>query len=125
MPREPPHVWRNDLSYRLFDPQEHPHVRAWLDADDNGRQARSITEVLKHGRVNATLPKGMDPADVTLEQAVTLLAARKPGRGKPAPGKPGRGKAGAKSGDLAKTRKAAPRRATRARRAPTPAESTD
>ncbi|HEX7075681.1 MAG TPA: type I DNA topoisomerase [Hyphomicrobiaceae bacterium] len=31
---------------------------------------------VKHGSVNATLPKGKDPAEVTLEEAVELLAAR-------------------------------------------------
>jgi DNA topoisomerase-1 len=36
---------------------------------------------VKHGDINATLPKGTDPAAVTLDQAVTLLAA-KAGRAK-------------------------------------------
>ena len=31
---------------------------------------------VKHGKVNATLPKGVDPQNVTVEQAVELIAAR-------------------------------------------------
>lgn len=31
---------------------------------------------VKHGKVNATIPKGTDPADVTLDQAVELLAKK-------------------------------------------------
>ena len=40
---------------------------------------------VNHGKVNATLPKGMDPASITLDQAVELIAARVekgPGRAK-------------------------------------------
>lgn len=32
---------------------------------------------VKHGRINATIPKDMDPETLTLEQAVVLLSARK------------------------------------------------
>jgi DNA topoisomerase-1 len=39
---------------------------------------------VNHGKVNATLPKSMDPAGVTLDQAVALIAARaEKGPGKP------------------------------------------
>ena len=31
---------------------------------------------VKHGKINATLPKGTDPQEVTLEQAVELVAAK-------------------------------------------------
>ena len=31
---------------------------------------------IKHGKINATLPKGVEPKDVTVEQAVTLIAER-------------------------------------------------
>ena len=31
---------------------------------------------IKHGKINATLPKGVDPKDVTVEQAVALIAER-------------------------------------------------
>ena len=31
---------------------------------------------MKHGKVNATLPKDRDPAETTLEEAVELLAAK-------------------------------------------------
>jgi DNA topoisomerase-1 len=40
---------------------------------------------VKYGKVNATVPKGTDPAEVTLEQAVEMIAAkaaRKKGKGK-------------------------------------------
>jgi len=36
---------------------------------------------VKHGNVNANVPKGADPAGLTLEQAVELLAARAAGDG--------------------------------------------
>ncbi|MFZ5791086.1 MAG: type I DNA topoisomerase [Pseudomonadota bacterium] len=36
---------------------------------------------VKHGRVNATLPKGMDPDSITLEQALELIAARAAAKG--------------------------------------------
>jgi DNA topoisomerase-1 len=32
---------------------------------------------VKHGTVSASIPKGSDPASVTLSQAVDLLAAKK------------------------------------------------
>jgi DNA topoisomerase-1 len=46
---------------------------------------------VKHGKTNASLPKGADPSAVTLEEAVSLLAARaarpaKKGRRKAASG---------------------------------------
>ena len=45
---------------------------------------------VKHGKTNATLPKGVDPSELTLEQAVPLLAAR---AGAPKKGKGRFGKA--------------------------------
>ncbi|TRO93736.1 type I DNA topoisomerase [Glycocaulis profundi] len=44
---------------------------------------------VKHGKVNATLPKGVEPADITMEQAVELIAAKaaKGGGKKKAPAK--------------------------------------
>lgn len=44
---------------------------------------------VKNGKINATLPKDVEPADVTLEQAVTLVAERaaKGGKKKKAPAK--------------------------------------
>ncbi|HEX6749411.1 MAG TPA: type I DNA topoisomerase [Longimicrobium sp.] len=47
---------------------------------------------VKHGDVNASLPKGVSPDTFTLEQAVPLLAERA------ASGKPARGRRGAKRG---------------------------
>jgi len=45
---------------------------------------------VKHGDVNATLPRGREPADLTLEQAVELIserAAKGPSKGKSRRGK--------------------------------------
>ena len=44
---------------------------------------------VKHGKINATLPKGEDPESVTLETALPLLAekAAKKGKSKRAPAK--------------------------------------
>jgi DNA topoisomerase-1 len=36
---------------------------------------------VKHGRVNATLPRGMDPDSITLEQALALIEARAAAKG--------------------------------------------
>jgi DNA topoisomerase-1 len=69
---------------------------------------------VKHGGVNASLPKGMGPDEITLEQAVTLLAEREAaapakkgarGRGGRAAGKTTRApaKSGAKSAKAADT----------------------
>ncbi|MGU9981883.1 type I DNA topoisomerase [Phreatobacter sp. HK31-P] len=60
---------------------------------------------VKHGSVNATLPKGKDPAGLTLEEAVPLLAARAESAG---PAKKGfaRGKAAKPSSDKAAGAKA-------------------
>jgi DNA topoisomerase-1 len=70
-----------------------------------GRYGPYVTD----GRVNATLPKDNEPADVTLEQAVALLAAREAkGPGKP---KKGRGKPAAAKKTAAK---AAPKPAAKA-----------
>ncbi|HSM09903.1 MAG TPA: type I DNA topoisomerase [Gemmatimonadota bacterium] len=44
---------------------------------------------VKHGKINASLPRGASPADVTLEQAVELIAERAE---KVASGKAGKGK---------------------------------
>jgi DNA topoisomerase-1 len=53
---------------------------------------------VKHGDVNATVPKGTDPAAITLEQALELIAARAAAGG----GKPkAKGRGGAKSGGKA------------------------
>ncbi len=72
---------------------------------------------VNHGKVNATLPKDMDPAEVTVAQALDLIAARagkKPTRGrakKAAPAKSeaagGKAKAPTKAKAKPKTKKAA------------------
>ncbi len=36
---------------------------------------------VNHGKINATLPKGTDPASLTLDEAVALLAAKAAGGG--------------------------------------------
>ncbi|MCP8939866.1 type I DNA topoisomerase [Alsobacter sp. SYSU M60028] len=69
---------------------------------------------VKHGAVNATIPKAMSPDALTVEQAVELIAARaaaapkkaggrKPASRKPAAGKPAAKKAGAKTTATKKT----------------------
>jgi DNA topoisomerase-1 len=48
---------------------------------------------VNHGKINATLPKGMDPESVTLETALELLAAKAgkaPTRKKAAPKRSGK-----------------------------------
>jgi DNA topoisomerase-1 len=35
---------------------------------------------VKYGKINATIPKGTDPAEVTLEQAVEMIAAKAAGK---------------------------------------------
>ena len=59
-----------------------------------------------HGGVNATLPKGMAPDAVTLEQAIELLRAREASGG----GKPAR-KPAAKAAKKAPAKKAAAKKA--------------
>ncbi len=67
------------------------------------------------GKVNATLPRGRDPAAVTLEEAIALLSERaeKTGGGKPAPARGtarGGAKAAAKPKATAAKAKAAPKK---------------
>ena len=66
---------------------------------------------IKWEKVNATLPKGTEPGDVTMEMALELIAAKaaKPGKGrKAAAKKPAARKATAKK---APAKKAAPKKA--------------
>ncbi|MFC3069779.1 type I DNA topoisomerase [Phenylobacterium soli] len=64
---------------------------------------------VKHGSTNATIPKGKDPAELTLEEAVALIAEREAkGGGK----KPARGKKAAAKKPAAK--KAAPKKKAKA-----------
>ncbi|MDP2803879.1 MAG: type I DNA topoisomerase [Phreatobacter sp.] len=67
---------------------------------------------VKHGSVNATLPKGKDAASLTMDEAVPLLAARAetagsgkkpPARGRSAAKAPAKAKAAAKSAAKPKT----------------------
>ncbi|UUP15833.1 type I DNA topoisomerase [Nitratireductor thuwali] len=71
----------------LKDLGEHPDGGAITVRD--GRYGPYVN----HGRVNATLPKGKDPADVTREEALELIAAK---AGKGGAGKAGRAKKPAK-----------------------------
>lgn len=66
---------------------------------------------VKHGTSNATVPKGTEPGDVTLQQAVTLIAEREAKGG----GKPGKG---ARRGTAAKS--AAPKKASAPKKAAAP-----
>ncbi len=68
---------------------------------------------VKHGSTNANVPKGKDPQDLTMEEAVALIAEREAkGGGKK---KPARGKAAAKPAASAKK---APAKKTAAKKAP-------
>lgn len=58
----------------------------------------------RHGKINATLPKGLSPDDITLEEALELIAA-KVAKG-PAPKKTGSKKPAAKAKAAPKTTKA-------------------
>ena len=65
---------------------------------------------VKSGKINATLPKGTAPEDLTLEQALPLLAARAlaaPAKGKKAPAKKAAPKAAAAKKPAAKKKAAA------------------
>jgi DNA topoisomerase-1 len=69
---------------------------------------------IKHADTNANVPKGSNPADLTLEQALVLLAAREAQGGAGGKSKRGaRGKTPAKAAKTApaKAKKAAPRKA--------------
>ena len=69
---------------------------------------------IKHADTNANVPKGSNPADLTLEQALVLLAAREAQGGAGGKSKRGaRGKSPAKAvkAPPAKAKKAAPRKA--------------
>jgi DNA topoisomerase-1 len=79
-----------------------------------GRYGPYVTD----GKVNATLPKDSDPASVTLEEAVALIAARaekgpvkKKGRGKPAPAAKAKAPAEKKPAAPKKAQAAAPKAA--------------
>jgi DNA topoisomerase-1 len=66
---------------------------------------------LRHGKINATLAKGTEPADITIEAAVAALQA-KGGKAAPAAKKAAKPKAAAKKKAAApKAKKAAPKRA--------------
>src|SRR5690606_12905290 len=89
---------------------EHPESGAAVKVMD-GRYGPYVTD----GKVNATLPKGMSPDELTLEQAVELIAAKaakgpakKPAR-KTAPKKTGEKKTAAKKPAV---KKAAPKKTT-------------
>ena len=59
---------------------------------------------VKHGRTNATLPKGVLPEDITMETAVTLLAEKA--------AKKGKGRTGGRKGTKTSRSKAAPEAAS-------------
>jgi DNA topoisomerase-1 len=67
---------------------------------------------IKHNRTFVTVPKDMDPAKVTLEQALPLIAA-KAAKKKPAKKKAGTKKAATKKAGTKKTGAKAPRKTTR------------
>ncbi|WP_421697516.1 type I DNA topoisomerase [Ancylobacter sp.] len=69
---------------------------------------------VNHGKVNATLPKDMDPEAVTLEQAVELITAKAGS----APAKPARRAAAKPATDKAPAKKAATAKKPAAKKAP-------
>jgi DNA topoisomerase-1 len=73
---------------------EHPELGGAIQVCD-GRYGPYV----KHGKINATLPKDADPSEVSVEKAVELIAAKAEKSGK----KPAKAKSGAKSGGQAKT----------------------
>ncbi|MBM3643388.1 MAG: type I DNA topoisomerase [Alphaproteobacteria bacterium] len=69
---------------------------------------------VKHGKLNATVPRGTPPDQLTLDQAVALLAERAAKAGPPK----GRGRAAAKAAAPAKPKVAAPKKKATAKRKP-------
>jgi DNA topoisomerase-1 len=78
------------------------------DHPDNGKPVAVMSgrygPYIKHGRTNATLPKGVLPEDVTMETAVTLLSEKT--------AKKGKGRSGGRKGSRASRSKATPDAAT-------------
>ncbi len=73
---------------------EHPELGGAIQVCD-GRYGPYV----KHGKINATLPKDADPAELSVEKAIELIAAKAEKSGK----KPAKAKSGAKNGAKAKT----------------------
>jgi len=73
---------------------EHPELGGEIQVCD-GRYGPYV----KHGKINATLPKETDPSEVSVDKAVELIAAKAEKSGK----KPAKAKSGAKSGGKTKT----------------------
>ncbi|RIA47762.1 type I DNA topoisomerase [Dichotomicrobium thermohalophilum] len=78
----------------LKDLGEHPELGGPIQVCD-GRYGPYV----KHGKINATLPKDTDPSEVSVEKAVELIAAKAEKSGK----KPAKAKSGGKSGSKTKT----------------------
>ena len=80
---------------------------------------------VNHGGVNATIPSDIDPDELTLDQAVALLAAqaeRNPGKKKPAKAKAAKGKAATPpAAKSSAKKKAAPKKSKK--KAPEPADA--
>jgi len=74
---------------------EHPELGGEIQVCD-GRYGPYV----KHGKINATLPKDADPAEVSVEQAVELIAAKAEKSGK----KPAKANSGAKSTSSSKSK---------------------
>jgi DNA topoisomerase-1 len=68
---------------------------------------------IKHGATNANVPKGADPASLTMDEAVAMLAARE---GKGGPKKPVRPAKAAKPAIAAPAKKVAPKKKTAAKK---------
>jgi DNA topoisomerase-1 len=80
----------------LKDLGEHPELGGEMQVCD-GRYGPYV----KHGKINATLPKDADPANLSVDQAVALIAAKAEKSGK----KPAKAKSGGKAKAAAKSAK--------------------
>ena len=94
----------------LAEPKRHrgPKVLKTLGEHPDDAKAVAILEgrygpYVNHGSTNATLPGGTEPADITLEAALTLLAEREKKAGKK-PKKPAAKKTKAKKPKAKKTK---------------------
>ncbi len=97
----------------IADAKDRPGAKALRELGEHPEDGKLISVMsgrygpyVKHGRLNATIPKGLDPDSITQEQAVALLierAAKKAGKKKaPAKAKKKSAKGSAKSKTKAK-----------------------
>ncbi len=96
-------------------------LNALGDHPDDGKPVEVLDgrygPYVKHGKINATLPKGKEPADITMEEAVALIAERaaKTGKGKSSrsKAKPAKKAAGSKTKTATAKKKPAAKKAAK------------